>query len=202
MTHARLVAVLLVITISCSATPVSQTPIERPAPTGGSSPTPDQALGLRRPTATSVPAGACQASTGRDAASIPGAQGFQPGPDGYVGFGNGPVRAAFVPDGSREQAVLTFANLPDASSVGNTAGLRFTKVLWIAEPGIQGRVLVRVLSGSPRAGFGQYQRPVEPEKFFVVPGNAGGYVYFAAPGCYGFQIDGDTFTSELVVLVR
>jgi hypothetical protein len=98
--------------------------------------------------------------------------------------------------------VLDFAHLPDSSSVSDITGLRFTKILWIADPGFQGRVLVRPLTTSPRAEFGPYQRPLQPEKFFVVPGDSGGYVYFAAPGCYGFQIDGDAFSSQFVILVR
>lgn len=82
------------------------------------------------------------------------------------------------------------------------------KTVWLSEPSYRGPVLVRGrrLDGTGPVGIGV--RPAE--KRFVMPAgpdiNGGngyrpgiGYVWLKRTGCYGFQIDGTTFSHEVVV---
>lgn len=143
----------------------------------------------------------CRPSSGRDASQVPGAVGFQPG--GYVAFGDGPIYPAFWPREDRDFAVLSFAELAEPTWLGKQASLRFTKVLWIAAPGLREDVLVRAVPGSPASAFGHYEKsPHPPEMFFTEAAETGGYFYFSSPGCYAFQIDGAHFTSQFIVEVR
>ena len=142
----------------------------------------------------------CRPSSGRDASQVPGAIGFQAG--GYVAFGDGPIYPAFWPRGPREFAVLSFAELAEPTWLGKQAGLRLTKVIWIAAPGFRGDVLVRGVPGSPPSAFGHYEKSPVPEMFFSEAMDAGGYFYFSSPGCYAFQIDGAHFSTEFIVEMR
>jgi hypothetical protein len=175
-------------------------PTSTPSMPASTAATIDPRVALRRPIAPFL-SNTCRPSSGRDASQIPGAVGFKPG--GYVAFGNGPIYPAFWPRGDREFAVLSFAELAQPTWLGTQASLRFTKVLWIADPGFRGDVLVRGVPGSPPAAFGHYGKsPFPPEMFFTVADEAGGYFYFSSPGCYAFQIDGAHFSTEFIVEVR
>lgn len=97
--------------------------------------------------------------------------------------------------------MLAFRDLGVPTWLDPQPSLRFTKVLWINDPGTHTEVLVRPASGSPPTAFGHVDEPPVPETLFTAPGNSGGYIYFAAPGCYVFQIDGDNFTTRFTVQV-
>ena len=196
---------LLVVVCVATACSIPLQDDRQPTPTASVQPstaaTIDHAVALRRPVEPFLATTTCRPSSGRDASEVPGALGFQPG--GYVAFGNGPIYPAFWPRGGREFAVLNFAELAEPTWLGNRPGLRFTKFLWIADPGFEkGDVLVRSVPGSPSSAFGHYEKSPVPEMFFTVPSDAGGYVYFSSPGCYAFQIDGLHFSTEFIVEVR
>ena len=119
-------------------------------------------------------------------------------------LGTGPV----YPVGFSARAVLTFEYPPPKNSqfAGSAWGGR--KVLWVSDPGYEGPILIRgrQLDGPGFLGFGGDEVPLTEMQ--LPPGYAenfaGGwrnfpsYTRLRAPGCYGYQVDGTTF-SEVVV---
>lgn len=184
--------------VACSSSPNMATPTTREPAVAISavSPTPDLWSDLRRPlSAVSLAAGgACPFSRGRDASEVPGARGFTSGVRGYVAFGMGPVHPAFVAEA--DEAVLVFSKMP------KDRGRAIEKVIWIVEPAYAGPLLVRAVSsdGAYRVAF------MSGEELTIEVSEGGGtfpegLVYFPAPGCYTFQVDGTDLAERVVVLV-
>jgi hypothetical protein len=85
------------------------------------------------------------------------------------------------------------------------------KTIWAIQPGLTGLVLVRgvQLNGSNEVRFGRGDVPAT-ELLFSLPGEAqsdppnNGWTYeidytrVRAPGCYAYQIDGETFSYVVV----
>jgi hypothetical protein len=184
----------VILLISCSSPPESrEITALSPSPTN-TAPT------LRRPLASFQPAAACAPSSGRDAASVPGATGFVGGLEfGYQAFGSGPAYAAFSARAG-EAAVLRFADLPVREY--SSRPWRFTKVIWIAPPQYQGDLLIRPTAASPAAAFDYAHGKLRPELLLTLPGDSGGYLLFSTPGCYRFQIDGRAFESLVTIEVN
>jgi hypothetical protein len=137
--------------------------------------------------------GACPASQGT-MSSNPYVGGLQ--------FGAGPVYMEIGNEGSVSEGKVTLGTT-------QVRGWFAMENVWLSLPSYQGPVVVRGkrLDGSGTLAFGG-SRPAE-SAFAVPPGpnpnGANGYrfppgsVWVTAPGCYGLQIDGTTF-SETVIL--
>jgi hypothetical protein len=78
------------------------------------------------------------------------------------------------------------------------------KVLWIADSTYLGRVLVRgrQLDGSHSLRFGPALEPMRELRIIVTgltpPWSRPSYTRVRAPGCYGWQVDGTSFTRVIV----
>jgi hypothetical protein len=81
------------------------------------------------------------------------------------------------------------------------------KVLWIARPSYRERVLIRSrqLDGSHEARFGSGLSPSREMRLRSVGGSSPGgwqnrpsYTRLRAPGCYGWQVDGTTFSRVII----
>lgn len=164
--------------------------------TTAAAPTPDVWSELRRPLSPVAPSpdGSCPYSRGRDAWKVPGAVGFDPNVRGYVAWGDGPVHPAFYSTG--DEAILSFSKMA-------SDGRAIEKIIWIVEPGYSGRLLIRAVSadGMRRATF------MTGEELRLEVGGSGGtfpegLVYFPAPACYTFQIDGTRLSATVVVWLR
>ena len=124
---------------------------------------------------------------------------------GGSGIGRGPAYPGL--GSSRGRLTVT----PDTQYGGPWAG---GKVFWYVRPGYQGRVLIRGrrLNGTQRLGFNGQQVPereLRIERGMTVswqgqpPGSRGvpSAVRVRAPGCYGVQIDGTSFSRVIVFKV-
>lgn len=122
---------------------------------------------------------------------------------GGVAIGTGPVRPlTLVKMNAKGDVVL--ARSPDSS------GWYSFKTLWFSVPSYQGPWLVRgaQLGGESRAVFGE-QPSVSALVVPPIPtlNGGGGYrtapgaTYLRTPGCYGWQIDGLTFSYAIVFQV-
>ena len=104
--------------------------------------------------------------------------------------------------------VLPFAYPPPKSSVFAGSAWGGEKVFWAVSPGYHGPVLVRggQLDGTAQIGFGTSKVPYSQLEFQPSRGDPslGGWRGYPAltrlhqQGCYGWQIDGTTF-SEVIV---
>ena len=106
------------------------------------------------------------------------------------------------------RVVMHGAVLPWGPS--STPGWGALKTVWLSLPTYKGPYLVR---GEPLDGTGPVRIGGSPSQgsFVVPPGESvnGGhgyrpgiaYVWLRQPGCYGFQIDGTTFTHTVVIFV-
>ena len=126
---------------------------------------------------------------------------------GGTALGNGPVRVLIAGAGDLSHGSIDLL-------VSDTPGWRGTKTLWFSSPAYQGpwivrgvrldgQAQIRVNSGSE----GPFAYPAGP--LVVPPGGtpnetADGYreapsgTFVTAPGCYGWQVDGQTFTEIIV----
>jgi len=85
-------------------------------------------------------------------------------------------------------------------------GWRYVKVLWIVAPGYRGPLLIRgrQLDGTNWLGFEYGARPFADLQIPPVPADFRGwrdtpsYTRLRGPGCYGYQIDGTTFSRVIV----
>jgi hypothetical protein len=124
-------------------------------------------------------------------------------------IGPGPIYAVSLGPFART-AVLPFV-LPSRAGLFGGSAWGGQKVLWLGTPSYHGPVLIRGrnLTGRSALGFGAGKTP--KAEIDVPPGPAGGvglnadgwrlwsgYARLRSPGCYGFQIDGTTF-SELII---
>jgi hypothetical protein len=125
---------------------------------------------------------------------------------GSPGIGRGPVYPGLGSSGGRLIAT------PDVQYGGSWAG---GKVFWYARPSYRGRVLLRGhrLDGPQGLGFNGRRLPgreLRIERGMTVswegqpPGSRGipSSVRVRAPGCYGVQIDGTTFSRVVVFRVE
>lgn len=128
-----------------------------------------------------------------------------------IRLGSAPVGAIISPSGPAasslaKQGVLVFERYRKTSWYA-------VKTLWFSEPDYQGPVLMRAgqLDGERRLAFGEepasYERQIPPgsavstevtEGFRSWPGG----MYVKAPGCYGVQVDGETFSSVIAFSAR
>jgi hypothetical protein len=124
----------------------------------------------------------------------------------FVGrlLGAGPVYPVLSGD-------LSFAYPPDRRSI--FAGSRWggQKVLWVGAPAAAGPVLIRgrQLDGPRAVGFGQAGVPVDELQLLASgatsPGEPAGwrewpsYTRLRAGGCYGYQVDGRSFSTAVVI---
>lgn len=127
---------------------------------------------------------------------------------GTAAFGRGPVYPGFFAGPSGPEAVVYFAYPPPATS--ELAGSRWSgqKVPWMRSPGYHGPVLIRgrQLDGSHHLRFGLAMVPpteLRITRWGSSKGAAGwgflaGTTRLRAPGCYGYQIDGRTFSRVIV----
>jgi hypothetical protein len=124
---------------------------------------------------------------------------------GGSGIGRGPVYPALGSSGGR------LAATPDVLYGSPWAG---GKVFWYVRPSYRGRALIRGhrLDGSQRLGFNgrrlparelRIERGVTASWDGQPPGSRGipSSVRVRAPGCYGVQIDGTTFSRIVVFTV-
>lgn len=130
------------------------------------------------------------------------ASGSRSGPVGGLLTGPGPVSPVFADV------------LPLAPARGAFAGSRWTgaKVLWVADATYAGPVLIRgrQLDGPRAVGFGSGVVPLR-ELQLLRPGARSAdeptgyrewpsYTRVPGPGCYGYQVDGTSFSTTIVFL--
>ena len=125
------------------------------------------------------------------------------------GIGPGPAYPIFPQPGSR----LQFTYPPDPSGPFAGSSWSGAKVLWFVAPRYRGPVLIRGgrLERTGRLRFDQ--GPVPPKEMRILKNERGGfppgeedvgqryrpsYTRLRAPGCYGYQIDGTTFSRVIV----
>ena len=118
--------------------------------------------------------------------------------------GNGPVYEAATYDQAPSPAVLLYT---DAAHFGGDGlanqGWGGQKVLWFVDPRYQGYVLVRGHQIGGPHGM-RFQTSLDPQ--LVIHTADGGspwpnfpsYTRLQAPGCYAYQVDGATFSDEIV----
>lgn len=129
------------------------------------------------------------------------------GPDfGGTRLGEDPVAAIVAPSapGARplsRRGVLRFQRYRRTNWYG-------VKTLWFSEADYQGPVLMRArqLDGRHRLAFGEtpaaFQRQIPGSGANVGSRTWPGAMYVKAPGCYGVQVDGRTFSSVIVFIAR
>lgn len=155
---------------------------------------------LRRPLHVPrvAPGGKCPVSTARTLT-------------GFVGplAGSGPVYPVLVPD---HVSPFKFVYPPPHGGQANFAGSQWggDKVLWVAAASYRGPVLIRgrQLDGSHAVGFGGDVVPNAELQLLAPGGSSSGepegwrewpsYTRLRAGGCYGYQVDGATFSSVIV----
>ncbi len=127
---------------------------------------------------------------------------------GTAAFGPGPVYPGFFSGPSGPEAVVRFAYPPPATS--ELAGSQWSgqKVPWMRSPSYRGPVLIRgrQLDGVHHLRFGLAMVPpteLKITRWGRAAGAAGwgfraGTTRLRAPGCYGYQIDGLTFSRVIV----
>ena len=162
----------------------SATPVVTPQPADEWSALRQRPLNL--PTVT--PGSPCPTSGGKSVS-----------PDFGIALGDGPVYpVAFYPDGTYYYAGAL-----------QEGGWYLLKVLWIASPDYPGPVLVRgkQIDGPNELRFGEGANPQGELRLNTANSNnrtgAGwrdwpGYTRLRAPGCYAYQVDGDTFSRVIV----
>jgi hypothetical protein len=112
-----------------------------------------------------------------------------------IALGRGPAYPVPFADGTYH-----FDSAPSAG------GWLFAKVLWIVRPGYRGPLLIRgrQLDGTNWLGFEYGAHPFADLQIPPVTGGFRGwrdtatYTRLRGPGCYGYQIDGTTFSRVIV----
>jgi hypothetical protein len=134
-----------------------------------------------------------------------GATGQLPSPP-FVGtkFGRGPVYPNFGPV---DQALIHFQYPPPPTSAWPTSAWSGQKVMWVSSPRYHGPTLIRgrQLDGPNRLRFDDGVLPSVEKKIRTWARNASSrwgasasLTRLRAPGCYGYQIDGLTFSRVVV----
>ncbi|MEA2369608.1 MAG: hypothetical protein QOH12_2 [Solirubrobacteraceae bacterium] len=109
-------------------------------------------------------------------------------------------------------SALNFMYPPPPTGQSGFAGSEWggQKVLWVAAPGYRGPVLIRgrQLNGPHAVGFGGDRIPSAEMQLLatgaVSPGEPNGwrewpsYTRLRAGGCYGYQVDGASFSTVIV----
>jgi hypothetical protein len=127
-------------------------------------------------------------------------------PDFAPGLGDGPV----YPVGFAKGSVLEFVYPPHKKSLFAGSKWGGQKVLWVADPKYEGPILIRgrQLDGSNEVRFA-HGGDLEPRAELSFEGgetvdmtggwsNFPSYTRLRAPGCYGYQVDGDGFSDVIV----
>ncbi len=118
--------------------------------------------------------------------------------------GNGPVYEAGGYDQAPSPAVLRYADAAHFSGDGSAnQGWGGQKVLWFVDPHYQGYALVRGHQIDGPHGM-RFQTSLDPQ--LVINTADGGspwpnlpsYTRLQAPGCYAYQVDGATFSYEII----
>lgn len=133
------------------------------------------------------------------------------GSDFPIAVGRGPVYAGVV---ERHGRVPFVYPPPPSGSSAQFAGSRWSgfKVLWVSKPTYAGPLLIRGrrLDGSVAVGFEQGLVPLDelqlaPGQGAGAPPSAHGWrnwpstARIRSPGCYGWQIDGTSFSETIVI---
>ena len=152
-------------------------------------------------------------ATGSDCPRSFGRPGHELSPDfgSSLALGAGPVYP-LVPTGpedpARETARTGVVSYSDGRSEG---GWFYVKVLWIMSPRYRGPALVRgrQLDGPRLVRFELGSRPAAELRLWdpsvgYTKGwlNRATYMRLRGPGCYGFQVDGKTFSKSIVFEAR
>lgn len=165
------------------------------APDGqtASEPRSDGSTGLHRPLSlpTVAPGAACPVTAGG-----------HPSPDVAIALGSGPAYPVLGFEGN--QAPPAPKAIVPLYSDERTGGAYWHKTLWAIDPRYDGAVLIRgagiapaqtMLFGYDKRQLPELEFPKEQSdswrygpSFTIVPG----------PGCYAFQVDGDTFSKVIV----
>ena len=119
------------------------------------------------------------------------------------GLGTGPAYPVGIPNG-----VLRFEYPPSRTNTGfGDSDWGGQKVLWVVDPSYHGAVLIRGgrLDGTESVRFGPGHNPAQQLRLSIEPGNMTGgwanypsYTRLRAAGCYGYQIDGRSFSKVIV----
>jgi len=119
------------------------------------------------------------------------------------GLGTGPAYPVGIPNG-----VLRFEYPPTATNTPfGDSDWGGQKVLWVVDPSYHGAVLIRGgrLDGTEALRFGPDRDPARQLRLPPEPGNMTGgwlnhpsYTRLRAAGCYGYQIDGSSFSKVIV----
>jgi hypothetical protein len=119
------------------------------------------------------------------------------------GLGTGPAYPVGIPNG-----VLRFEYPPTAkNTVFGGSDWGGQKVLWVVDPSYHGPVLIRGrrLDGDESVRFDRGREPAQQLRLPPAPGNTTGgwanypsYTRLRAAGCYGYQIDGTSFSKVIV----
>jgi hypothetical protein len=121
---------------------------------------------------------------------------------GGVALGQGPVRPIPAAAGDLSRGIVNLS-----TDTGTPGWLAF-KTLWFSVPSYQGPFIVRAkrLDGSGPIAFGESPTlaPLVVPPGETVNSHAGyrtapGGTWVKAPGCYGWQVDGLTFSDVIVV---
>ncbi len=134
-----------------------------------------------------------------------GATGQLPNPP-FVGtkFGRGPVYPGF---GRVDKALIHFQYPPPPTSAWPNSAWSGQKVMWVSSPRYHGPTLIRgrQLDGPNRLRFDDGEVPSVEKRIGIWGPNAGSrwgakasQTRLRAPGCYGYQIDGLTFSRVIV----
>jgi hypothetical protein len=118
--------------------------------------------------------------------------------------GNGPAYEAATYDQAPSPSVLLYADAAHFGGGGSAnQGWGGQKVLWFVDPRYQGYVLVRGHQIDGPHGM-RFQTSLDPQ--LVINTADGGtpwpsmpsYTRLQAPGCYAYQVDGTTFSDEII----
>lgn len=133
----------------------------------------------------------------------PISQGRQLSPAFAPGLGTGPAYPVGIPNG-----VLRFEYPPSrTNTIFGDSDWGGQKVLWVVDPSYHGAVLIRGgrLDGTESVRFGSARDPARllwlPLEASTVSGgwpNYPSYTRLRAAGCYGYQIDGRSFSKVIV----
>lgn len=134
-----------------------------------------------------------------------GATGQLPSPP-FVGtkFGRGPVYPGF---GLVDQALIYFHYPPTLTSAWPNSAWSGQKVMWLTSPSYHGPTLIRgrQLDGPNRLRFDDGDLPSVEKRIGTWGRNAGSRwgssaseTRLLAPGCYGYQVDGLTFSRVII----
>lgn len=117
-------------------------------------------------------------------------------------LGSGPIYPLM---GEMQEGVLRYSQ--SYSQAHYKDGWAYSKVVWIARPGVSGSVLIRgrQIDGANVMGFGTSAEPASQLRWNVSPHNQWASLpsetRIRAPGCYAYQVDSPNRTGVIVFRV-